>query len=874
MTGIPFTITQAQKDALHARGLSDEEIAEMKPEEAHKLLNGDGSKPDKSEVHKFLKIIVAQATAATKHLKDAGVLQVTLIHPSSENVTGIYRYALDNPDLVERMTREIVGASDAGHNVYIEARTVRRDLRGNERGKIEGTIAVFALVVDSDADKDEAWTPTVPVSLSVETSPGNAHSWLFLKRALGGKTGHTLGEQMRAATKTDKPTGNVCQPYRVAGTVNYPNGKKRARGRVATWTHILGFDPKVLWTVEQIEQAFPKSDDHGPQDSPGDLQAPIARIAAALAVIPRNDNDQHSDNYWKEIGQTPGRSYMIQVGMAVKAASGGSAEGFELFDKWRQGAPDYDANKVKKKWQGFHPTKIGFGTLKFYADKAKPGWDQDQVDAEIARLAKLSDVEYDREREAAAEKLGIRVGTLNKLVAKKRAPGPLPSDGGLEDNVALAFSAKYANNVRYVAAWNKWYHWDGVRWAEEKTLHAFHLARELCRVAEDASHKTVAAVVGLARTDRRQAAVTSQWDADPWLLGTPKGTVDLRTGKLSPPRPTDYITKITSVAPSDELARDSCPLWLTFINRITNGDEKLQDYLQRVCGYCLTGSTKEDALFFSYGKGANGKSVFMRTVAGIINEYHEAASMEMFVVTHGERHPTDLAQLRGARLVTAVETEEGKRWAEAKLKQMTGGDPITARFMRQDFFTYSPQYKLMFAGNHKPAIRNVDAAIMRRMNLIPFTVFIPVQERDLELFNKLKAEWPGILRWMIDGCLQWQKQGLKPPKIVTDATKDYLESQDTVQNFFDDCCMFGKDEFDTFEHLWDGYVDWCEHCREFIGTKKAFGQKLKDKGFQAIEYQGAWTYLGIRCMRENAKVLREEAARKTEEARKNAPPDG
>jgi putative DNA primase/helicase len=454
-------------------------------------------------------------------------------------------------------------------------------------------------------------------------------------------------------------------------------------------------------------------------------------------------------------------------------------------------------------------------------------------------------------------------------------PEPESGDGGLEDNVALEFSAKYEDNLRYVHLWGKWLFWDGVRWVAEETLRAYHLARVLCRAAEDARHKTVAAVTALARSDPRQAAVTSQWDADTWLLGTPKGTVDLHTGKLSPPKPNDYITKITSVAPSEEPPRDSCPLWLTFLNRITNGDEKLQDYLQRVCGYCLTGSTQEDALFFAYGKGANGKSVLMRTVAGIMNHYHEAASMEMFVVTHGERHPTDLAQLRGARLVTAVETEEGKRWAEAKLKQMTGGDPITARFMRQDPFTYIPQFKLLFAGNHKPAFRTIDAAIMRRMNLIPFTVFIPPEERDLELFNKLKAEWPGILRWMIDGCLAWQHVGLKPPKIVTDATKDYLESQDTTQNFFDDCCVVAKGEFDTFAHLWDGWTDWAEDCREWPGTKKAFGQKLKDKGFQSIEQgkDNTVVYLGIRCIRENAKKLKEEAARKVEEARRNAPSD-
>ena len=179
-----------------------------------------------------------------------------------------------------------------------------------------------------------------------------------------------------------------------------------------------------------------------------------------------------------------------------------------------------------------------------------------------------------------------------------------------------------------------------------------------------------------------------QCATDPWLLGTAKGTVDLRTGELREPRQSDYITKIVRTVPSNDPPRDSCPLWLTFLNQVLP-DEELQNYMQRVCGYCLTGSTTEHALFFLYGTGNNGKGVFMNTVARIVDEFHEEAVMDMLLVTHGERHPTELAQLRGARLVTAVETEEGKRWNEAKIKKLTGGDPIEARFMRQDLFTVS-----------------------------------------------------------------------------------------------------------------------------------------------------------------------------------------
>jgi putative DNA primase/helicase len=222
--------------------------------------------------------------------------------------------------------------------------------------------------------------------------------------------------------------------------------------------------------------------------------------------------------------------------------------------------------------------------------------------------------------------------------------------------------------------------------------------------------------------------------------------VDLRAGKARPHRAEDYITKITAVGPLGD-----CPLFLAFLDRITGRDNELVAYLQRVLGYGLTGLTREHALFFGYGTGARGKSVLLSTVAGILGDYHKTAPIETFTATNGDRHPTDLAGLRGARLVTATETEEGRRRAESRIKQLTGGDTVSARFMRQDFFEYRPTFKLFIAGNHKPSLRSVDEAIRRRFHLIPFAVTIPPEERDGELAEKLRAEWPGILAWMIAG---------------------------------------------------------------------------------------------------------------------------
>lgn len=338
---------------------------------------------------------------------------------------------------------------------------------------------------------------------------------------------------------------------------------------------------------------------------------------------------------------------------------------------------------------------------------------------------------------------------------------------GTEDALALAFTRRYHRDWRYVAAWGRWLVWDGHRWRTEDTLAATDLIRSVCRhaavhadnpkiAAKLASSGTVGGVERLARADRRHAATTSEWDADPWLLNTPGGVVDLKTGRQRPHDRADRMTKITTATPGGD-----CPIWRQFLVEITGGDADLQAYLQRMVGYCLTGVTSAHALFFLYGTGANGKSVFANVVSTILGDYASTASMDTFVEARGDRHPTDLAGLRGARFVTAIETEQGRRLNESKVKAITGGDKISARFMRQDFFEYTPQFKPVIVGNHKPAIRNIDEAMKRRMHLIPFTVTILPERRDGNLTDKLLAERDGILAWAVAGCLVWQREGLK-----------------------------------------------------------------------------------------------------------------
>jgi putative DNA primase/helicase len=284
----------------------------------------------------------------------------------------------------------------------------------------------------------------------------------------------------------------------------------------------------------------------------------------------------------------------------------------------------------------------------------------------------------------------------------------------------------------------------------------------------------------------------------------------------------------------------SCPLFLEFLATITDCNADLIGYLQRALGYTLTGDIREHAMFFLYGTGANGKSVLVSTISGILGNYHKTAPIETFTVTGVPSHPTDLAGLMGARLVAAVETEEGRRWAESKIKALTGGDQISARFMRQDFFEFTPCFKLVIARNHKPGLRSVDEAIRRRLHLVPFAVTIPPENRDKDLASKLKAEWPGILQWMIEGCLEWQARGLNPPKAVTDATTAYLEAEDAISTWIDDRCELKASYWTSSAALFASWKSWT-----LLKTwpSLSISDSLLEDGSEVIRWAGSRVFL-------------------------------
>jgi len=523
------------------------------------------------------------------------------------------------------------------------------------------------------------------------------------------------------------------------------------------------------------------------------------------------------------------------------------------------------AGKAKEKWLDKYSKCLEGKQAYVFQDNDDPGREHAQrVCASIRKhvrevrlvdlpgLPEKGDVS-DWRREHRVEELWQVMQSSPPDQAGNALPDPSAPTEYSEDALALKFTVEYGDQLRYTAKWSRWSMWDGRRWIEDTTCHVFDRIRAICRsesaivrgeslslARRIASAPTIAAVERLARADRHHAAKVEQWDADSWLLNTPDGVVDLYTGKLRKARQEDYMTRIAAVSPGGR-----CPLWLSFLSRITSDDSELIAFMQRICGYALTGETREDAIFFFYGTGGNGKSVFLNTIAGVMGDYARSAPIETFIDSKGEQHPTELAWLQGARLVTAVETEDGRRWSESKLKQVTGGDLIAARYMRQDYFQYKPQFKPFFAGNHKPGLRTVDEAIRRRINLVPFTVTIPESERDRDLREKLREEWPGILRWAIEGCLAWQRDGLHAPEAVKGATADYLATEDAMARWMEDRCEVNANAWDPVAALYDDWRRWADANGEFIGSDKRFSQNLESRGFKRGRTNAARTFHGI-----------------------------
>ena len=427
-----------------------------------------------------------------------------------------------------------------------------------------------------------------------------------------------------------------------------------------------------------------------------------------------------------------------------------------------------------------------------------------------------------------------------------------------DDGLALEFSRQHDGQLLYVAIWGHWLRWDGTKWAADTTLAVYDLSRAVCREmgalaeAEDpkrgeatardvTSPGTVASVERMARSDRRHARAVEQFDADPWVLNTTSGVVDLRKGRMRPHRRDDLFTKVTGTTPENRMPWR----WLRFLLQITHGDKKMVRYLQRFIGYTLTGVIDEHAFAFLCGPGGNGKSVLLSTVAAMLGDYATTAMSDVFTVGRSDQHPTHLASLRGARMVLVTETEEGRAWAESRIKSLTGGDRISARVMRGDPFEFSPVFKLWIAGNHKPTLRNPDPAMRRRLHLMPLT-FVPATP-DLGLAEALREELPAILAWAIRGCLAWQRERLAPPPVITAATDEYFGEQDSLKAWLEERCVRDAKAQTASRALFTDWKAWATARGEDAGTEKRFSDGLQRHAMKKKAMTGM-VFIGLRLL--------------------------
>jgi putative DNA primase/helicase len=424
----------------------------------------------------------------------------------------------------------------------------------------------------------------------------------------------------------------------------------------------------------------------------------------------------------------------------------------------------------------------------------------------------------------------------------------------------------HGRDLRFVPAWKRFLTWTGRQWKnDDGGVRALALTatvpveirREALRASTDKARDLLwswarqseskglrKAMLDLVPSEPGIAIDHERIDSNPWLLGVRNGVVDLRTGDLRPHAREDYVSRL---APAEYLDA-AAPTWNAFLERILPDDD-VRAFVQRAAGYSLTGDVGEEVLFFAHGSGANGKSKFLGGLLDVLGrDLGYAAPSELIAMQTHRGHPTEVAALHGKRLVVVNELDAGLRLDEARVKQLTGGDQLTARRMKEDFWSFAPRFKLWVAGNHRPRIIGTDEGIWRRVLLIPFDVVIPIEERDHHLAAKLRAELSGILRWAIDGALLWQKHGLAPPQQVLAASAEYRESQDRLADFLADRCERIRNASAPAKLLHDSYVHWCGEAGEEPVDGTLFGVMMRERGFERERKKTGRFYVGLKLL--------------------------
>ena len=718
---------------------------------------------------------------------------------------------------------ELTRLSQSGASIFIMVN------QGDGNGRsAQHIISIRAIFIDLDKDGPaklaviEALPEGARPNIIIETSPGRFHVYWLINGHLPLEDFKPVQQKFNSRFGGDP---SICDRPRVMRLPGFYHRKDVPHlVRMVAFRKSAGLPVKILLknkavTLEQPRTTEPLSgridtakgavqinSDFLPSAPP---PANIKRHLSQLAAIPSDDYDDY-----------------IKVCMGTKHEFGEA--GREIFHNWAATSEKYDRDENDAKWDSFesdHSCPVTGGTISHLAKKY--GW------------------------------TGEKTENL--------------TDKGNGERLVRCYGAI----IRYVIELKSWLLWEGSRWhydnveihrlAKATTDKTMEEARSLpddqrqrlikhALASENISRLT--AMIELAKSEADIAINQWRLDRDPFLLNVQNGTLDLKKGILKPFDPADYLTRRLEIQWSHE--KSPCPNWLNFIDRILSGKTALIRFIQKAFGYSLTGSTKEQCLFFLYGTGANGKSTLLNVLKQLLNDYAMQTGSEALMVkpNPGGANP-ELARLRGARVVITSEVEDGQRLAESTIKQLTGQDAITVRHLYCPPFEFQPEFKLWIAGNHRPVIRGTDPAIWRRINLIPFTVTVPAEEQDKDLGDKLKKEMPGILQWAIEGCRLWQKEGLQPPAEVKAATDDYRGEMDTIGQWMKDCCTLSPDQKTTAQVLYNSYKSWCVQNGNHPLAQKRLGMALKERDLQSLRTPHAvWQGIGLSNLSTPAKPFK------------------
>ncbi|NEH44916.1 hypothetical protein GR215_24015 [Rhizobium leguminosarum] len=723
-------------------------------------------------------------------------------------------------------------------NIYFSVAHIRAGL--DNKAKKTDIVGIRWAHVDIDPPKDNpSWDKQSAIAdliargapSMITDSGGGIQGFWILSESTDVATIEQINRGICDRFNADR-CWNSDRVMRLPGTVNYPNAKKQALGRVPSMAALVQpFSGAATYAPAALLTAFPASLD----------------VVEHVEELP----DGPCDGYTGPAGDEE----LIRLMLSSKGSNDvmfGNKASFR--DLWTA-----DPEAMAK----FYPSDSDvFGRsdadlallahLAFYT-----GRDARRMDRLFRKSGLMRD-KWDRDsyRVITIGKALSGSGAFYNVVRETRtaAPAILPGLPGLpgmtsvslqadevgasEDQISQFFVRTHSDTIRYCPQTGEWLRFDGSVWRRDYTVRddirrtCADLVERLPEISVAQRNKirslpTIRNTQALAEANPEMHIQLTEFDRDPWSLNTPSGVIDLRTGIVRRATPEDRFMQMTAVAPS---AEEDCPTWLRFLRTTTGGDSAMISYLKRVVGYSLTGISAEHAVFVLHGHGGNGKGVFMSTIGSLLASYATTAATETFVNTRNSQHLTFIASLKGKRLVSVPEMPDQVTWNLGRIKQISAGDPIQANSMRGDPFEFTPACKLLFACNEPPSLTSAGNDVRRRFNFLPFTTTVTPEQRDKHLVEKLRAEWPGILRWALNGCVEWQSVGLQAPDAVLRATAEYIDSEDVVGQWLEDVSTLDSTAVASNSEIFGSWTFWASSNGHEVGNMRRLGKQLRKRG--------------------------------------------